>query len=49
MNEQSTDYDAGMWRGIKRFLAWYFRSLFDFPTRRPYPTSRDIPPEKSAP
>jgi hypothetical protein len=41
----NVENDAGLWRGLRRFFSWYFRSWFDFPARRPYPTVRRIPPE----
>ena len=42
MSDRETD--AGVWKGPRRFFSWYFRSWFDFPTRRPYPETRPTPP-----
>lgn len=29
------------WTGLRRFFSWYFRSWFDWPERRPYPTDEN--------
>lgn len=49
MTDRMPANDAGVGAGVRRFLSWYFRTLFDFPVRRPYPTperssSRPVPP-----